>query len=83
MNGWYTVDMNRRQISSVLAAEPSVIEGVARLMDFGGTLQQYNDSDTENEADARALGNDWDTVGNDIRVSISQYERGHRITRPA
>ena len=38
-----------------LYARPSAVEGVARLLDFGNCLNEYNRSATTEQADARAL----------------------------
>lgn len=56
-----------------LFAEPSFIEGMARITDFGVTLQMYNEHMTPEEADYNALLRDWKAVGNDINVAISSY----------
>ena len=74
--------MNRIRVSSVLGADPSSIEGIARLLDIGNTLQAYNDSDTGQNADHKALKHDWQMIGDDIRYSISRYERGQNVTKP-
>jgi len=59
--------------SQFLFARPSFIEGVARVVDLGGTLQIYNGSITPKEADARALVADWLAVGEDIHAAMSEY----------
>jgi hypothetical protein len=74
--------MHKIYTSSVLGARPSFLEGVARVMDIGDTLQAYNDSDSDQEADAHALGRDWQIVGSDIRMAISQYEYRQRVAEP-
>ena len=53
--------------SDFLYAKPSFLEGVARLVDFGGILNVYNFSRTGDEADARAMWMDWAVVGQDMR----------------
>ena len=59
-----------------LFAEPSFLEGVASVLDIGGVLHKdYNSSKNENEADRKALQNDWRAVGDDIKISISKYEQ--------
>ena len=58
-----------------LFAEPSFLEGFARVLDIGGTMQEYNTSGTGEEADAKALRNDWLAVGDDLRFSIKNHER--------
>ncbi len=51
----------------VLFARPSFIEGVARLVDIGGTINEYNTSASPVVADCTALAGDWNQVGADIR----------------
>jgi len=58
-----------------LFARPSLSEGVSRLVDLGTTMQVYNTSVSENEADIDALRNDWCAVGEDFKVSISRHEQ--------
>lgn len=53
--------------SNFLFADPSFLEGVGRLFDFGGTLQQYNVAPSPEEADERATFADWSAVGHQIR----------------
>jgi len=52
--------------SSFLFARPSYIEGVARIMDFGNTLNEYNSSLTAEQADFFAIASDWRAVGRDL-----------------
>ena len=56
--------MNR--LFGFLFARPSFIEGVARTLDLGGTLQEYNSSMTPEQADFLALRADWWTIGEDF-----------------
>ena len=61
--------------SNFVYARPSFLRGVARLFDFGGTLNTYHylaDEDP-NEADARAIASDWQAVGRDLASAIGQY----------
>ena len=48
-------------------------EGMARVLDLGATMVVYNDSPTIEEADLRALSEDWQAVGDDIRNAITIY----------
>jgi hypothetical protein len=61
--------------STFLFARPSFLEGVARVMDLGGTMQVYNNSKTEKEADLKALKKDWQAVGEDISNAVKSYEQ--------
>jgi len=57
-----------------LFARPSFLEGIARLVDLGGTLQIYNGNRTPQEADWLSLQSDWHMVGHDIREAIIEFE---------
>lgn len=61
--------------STKLFARPSALEGVSRLLDLGATMQEYNGSETETEADLKALSADWQAVGRDINDAIEKYEQ--------
>lgn len=60
--------------SELLYARPSFLEGVARIFDFGGTLNEYNGPSSGLEADAAALWSDWAAVGEDMRAAIGAFE---------
>ena len=56
-----------------LFARPSFIEGMARVLDIGNTLREYNESQTTEEADLIAVHTDWSAIGRDIDNSISDF----------
>jgi hypothetical protein len=56
--------------TDLLYAQPSFAEGVARLVDFGNTLTEYNESPSGPEADAKAIRADWYAVGADLRGAM-------------
>jgi hypothetical protein len=60
--------------SFFLFARPSFIGGIARLFDFGGTLNSYNISTTGEIADARAFQEDWKAIGDDMRAVLAAYK---------
>ncbi len=62
-------------VSSRLFARPSFSEGISRVIDLGSTLQDYNTSNSEIEADAKALFDDWKMVGRDIEIAAKRYEQ--------
>ena len=74
--------MKKNYLSNRLFAEPSFVEGVSRIFDLGNTLQQYNVSKSEEEADFEALRDDWRAVGNDLKSSIKTYEQ-QELTKSA
>jgi hypothetical protein len=59
--------MSATAFSTFLFANPSFSEGLARVLDAGGTLNSYNVSQTEKQADFLALSADWRAVGKDIK----------------
>jgi hypothetical protein len=60
----------------LLFARPSFLEGVARLLDLGNTLAEYNESQTPEQADFLALRSDWRAVGAEITVAA---DRGRHL----
>ncbi len=59
----------------LLYATPSFIEGIARSIDIGDTLTEYNGSENGTLADIRALRSDWLAVGDDLRQAMMQFEQ--------
>ena len=59
-------------MTDFLFAMPNFISGMGRAVDLGATMTQYNISETPEEADAKALYNDWLVVGNEIRKAANQ-----------
>jgi hypothetical protein len=80
-SGYKTVSFGRRaskthveatmneEYTMFLYARPSVIEGAARVVDIGGTLNQYNASLTPEQADRLAFAADLAAVRQDIAVA--------------
>lgn len=62
--------------SDFMFARPSFLEGMARIFDFGGTLNEYNydQYSTDAEADAAAIASDWDAIGQDMYDAIGIFE---------
>lgn len=63
-----------------LFAEPSFLEGFARLFDPAGFLNVYNYSATPEEADNKALASDWIAIGNDMRKSVYEQKSSSKPT---
>jgi hypothetical protein len=59
-------------LSSFLFARPSFLEGVARLLDFGNTLTEYNQSLTAERADSSAFWCDWRAIGEDYAAILKK-----------
>lgn len=64
--------MNRHNYR--LGARPSFLEGIARLMDFGNTLDAYKSYSSGTEADRAAIARDWAMIGLDFRNAIAEFE---------
>ena len=80
----------KRRPLGINYARPSFIEGMARVLDIGGTLNQYDAEDwmeiyremrarrlarpTGPEAQAEAIRRVWLTVGQNIRDAMGYYE---------
>lgn len=62
------------KFTSFLYARPSFAEGVARLVDFGNTLQEYNTSLSDQQADFLAIAADWRVVSDDLRSVMSGFD---------
>ena len=65
--------MGRYDYSGLFFSQPSFGEGLARVLDVGGTFDAYNDSPTPEEADQLAIASDWYAVGADLYRSIRRF----------
>lgn len=54
---------------------PSFVEGIGRIGDFSGVLNQFNYSNSPEEADQKALRSDWMKVGNELRSAMNRFEK--------
>ena len=64
-----------------LYAKPSFLSGAARLVDIGGVFDQYNTSDSEEEADSLALASDWSVIGDDLRQAMGEMDKELNASR--
>jgi hypothetical protein len=65
--------------TGLLYTTPSFLEGVGRIVDFGGALDMYNQSETPEEADTDAIASDWWAIGDDVRGEVSDAVEEHGI----
>jgi len=63
------------QRSGRLFARPSFLEGYGRAMDIGATLNEYNQNQTPEEADAAAIRSDWQAVGDSIEFALDKISQ--------
>jgi hypothetical protein len=66
--------MMKRVQSDFLFAQPSFASGAARTLDLWGHFDDYNQSDSAVEADARAIASDWFVVGQDLYDALQQHD---------
>ena len=57
-------------MTDYLFAMPSFLNGVASVLDLGGTLFRLNTFDSPQEADSYAIYNDFCATGNDLRNAM-------------
>jgi hypothetical protein len=65
--------------SGFLIADPSFVSGAARLFDWWGLYDTYNQSRTGQEADAKALFSDWRIVGQDLVDAMVEFEAAQPV----
>ena len=65
--------------ASLLFAHPSALGGIARILDFGGTLNEYNTANSGEQADLLAAWADWLAVGDDLWTALRTYENQHMV----
>jgi hypothetical protein len=66
--------------STFLFALPSWREGAGRLMDFGDSLTEYNQTLGPDDPDDRATRQDWLAVGDYLRMALHRGS-GSRSSR--
>jgi len=66
--------MGNKVKSDFLFAQPSFASGAARVFDLFGHFDEYNQSETPLEADAKAIAADWLIVGQDLSDAIEHHE---------
>ena len=78
--GMYTIFMSYT-LATLLFAKPSAISGAARMLDFWGYYDVYNNSRNGAEADAKAIYSDWRTVGEYLWEAYEQLTPEESIQR--
>lgn len=64
--------MVKRISSDFLFAQPSFASGAARVFDLWGKFDEYNQCETAEKADGRAIASDWLVVGQDLSDALKQ-----------
>lgn len=68
-------DEERDVRTDFLVARPSFWSGMGRLLDLWGKYDEYNVSETPDQADQRALYSDWRITGQDLRDSWIAFHK--------
>jgi hypothetical protein len=63
-----------KEKESIKAKLISFMKGVASISGASGPKNPYEGLSPE-DADAKALKSDWETVGDDIRIAIGQFQK--------
>ena len=66
-------------LTTFLYAKPTFADGIARILDFGSTLQEYNSCFFDEHADYIAMKLDWVMVGMDFRHAIRLISDKERL----
>ena len=62
--------------TTFLFATPSLWSGMARMLDIYGQFDSCNTSETEEEADAKALYSDFRMIGQDLKRAMESLSTG-------
>ncbi len=71
-----------RSTYDLLFARPSFLEGVSRVLDLAGTVTEFNESITGDQADLIALTRDWRAVGFDLHEAMKSFAVQSKDHRP-
>ena len=61
-----------------LYGRPSFLDGAARVLDLFGMFRRYDRPENDDQVDARALYDDFRTVGMDLEDAMRRYESERR-----
>jgi hypothetical protein len=65
--------MNKRYRTDFLSGNNNFLIGMASVFNFGGNFFEYNESESSEEADKKAIENDWNMIEQDIQDVIENY----------
>lgn len=65
--------------TDLLYNRPTFWGGLARCLDVGGTLREFNTSPTGQDADRIALASDWYAIGDDMHRAIREHAERHDL----
>ena len=65
------MNSNKKFYTDFLVPKSSFITGVGSVICLGGWNHRYNISNSKFDADTKAIKNDWNLVGSDLRTAIN------------
>ncbi len=65
----------KRFRTDFLYSTPSFLGGIGTVLNVAGNYYDFNSSDSEGEADAKAIANDFKMIGQDISDSLKEIEK--------
>jgi hypothetical protein len=60
--------------SKILFADPTFLEGMGGMLDFGNSMYEFNSSPTPEHADKTATRCDWKQVYEDLHLSAKKFD---------
>lgn len=73
--------MNKRRLkykTNFLLPKNDFLVGLGSVLNIAGSYFEYNYSESEKEADLKAMYSDWENIGNDIRKSTEKFEKENK-----
>ena len=65
----------KRFVTDFLFATPTLLTGAGTVINLAGDYYRFNISDSDVEADLRAIASDFGVTGEDIRKAIKEIEQ--------
>ncbi len=73
--------MNKQQpLMPFLLVRPSLLEGMARVLDIGGQMRLVQPFSLTTDDDWQAIARDWQAVGDDLRQACEQFDAANDIS---
>lgn len=65
----------KRYKSNLIFPRTSMLIGLGSILNISGNYFEFNYSNSEKEADMKAIENDWGVIGNDILEAINTSQK--------
>ena len=74
--------MNKKEYSTfyLFKQRGSFLTGTATLLNIQGNFFDYNYSETVEDADTKAIENDWGVIGQDIKKTVKSISKNNSKT---